>query len=253
MSDKREKKNSVNTEQIFDVICLIASYGILFMIPQNINIFFYLIVGVSAFLFCIGFFRLGLSFDVPASSMKTALRLRGSAALIILFGFVLIILKHFSQSSVIAGIMLLIESICLWRMGGNSKSFNEVTPEMQAVPGMEVPIEQLQMAFSDIETQLGYPWIGKLKSIEQDAIIYGPSEDGFVIYGYYLFGRFYVAGSTNVLFPEPEDSQGHLVEEIPDSDGTLLAKDLLTKAYAEMFTRYAESGEAHWRTNIFNL
>ena len=253
MSDKREKKNSVNTEQIFDVICLIASYGILFMIPQNINIFFYLIVGVSAFLFCIGFFRLGLSFDEPASSMKTAMKLRGSAALIILFGFVLIILKHFSESSVIAGIMLLIESICLWRMGGNSKSFNEVTPEMQAVPGMEVPIEQLQTVFSDVETQLGYPWIGKVKSIEQDAIIYGPSEDGFTVYGYYLYGRFYVVGSTNILFPEPEDSQGHLVEEIPDSDGTLLAKDLLPKAYAEMFTRYAESGEANWRTDIFNL
>ena len=186
MSDKREKKTSVNTEQIFDVICLIASYVILFMIPQNISIFFYLIVGVSAFLFCIGFFRLGLSFDVPASSKKTALKLRGAAALIILFGFVLIILKQFSESSVIAGIMLLIESICLWRMGGSSKSFNEVTPEMQAVPGMKVPIEQLHRDFSDVETQLGYPWIGKVKSIEQDAIIYGPSEDGFVVYGYYL-------------------------------------------------------------------
>ena len=231
MSDKREKKTSVNTEQIYDVICLIASYGILFMIPQKMNAFFYLIVGVSAFLFCIGFFRLGLSFDVPASSKKTALKLRGAAALIILFGFVLIILKHFSESSVIAGIMLLIESICLWRMGGNSKTFNEVTPEMQAVPGMKVPIEQL-------------------KSIEQDAIIYGPTEDGFAVYGYYLYGRFYVVGSTNILFPEPEDSQGHLVEEIPDKDGTLLAKDLLPKAYAEMFTRYAESGEANWRTDI---
>jgi len=253
MSDKREKKTSVNTEQIFDVICLVASYVILFMIPQKINVFFYLIVGVSAFLFCIGFFRLGLSFDVPASSKKTALKLRGAAALIILFGFVLIILKQFSESSVIAGIMLLIESICLWRMGGSSKSFNEVTPEMQAVPGMKVPIEQLHRDFSDVETQLGYPWIGKVKSIEQDAIIYGPSEDGFVVYGYYLYGRFYVVGSTNFLFPEPEDPQGHLVEEIPDSDGTLLAKDLLPKAYAEMFTRYAESGEAHWRTNIFNL
>ena len=228
MSDKREKKTSVNTEQIFDVICLVASYVILFMIPQKINVFFYLIVGVSAFLFCIGFFRLGLSFDVPASSKKTALKLRGAAALIILFGFVLIILKQFSESSVIAGIMLLIESICLWRMGGSSKSFNEVTPEMQAVPGMKVPIEQLHRDFSDVE-------------------------DGFVVYGYYLYGRFYVVGSTNFLFPEPEDPQGHLVEEIPDSDGTLLAKDLLPKAYAEMFTRYAESGEAHWRTNIFNL
>ncbi|MBR3338517.1 MAG: hypothetical protein IKG19_00560 [Lachnospiraceae bacterium] len=135
-------------------------------------------------------------------------------------------------------------------MGGSSKSFNEVTPEMQAVPGMKVPIEQLHRDFSDVETQLGYPWVGKVKSIEQNSIIYGPAEDGFVVYGYYLYGRFYVVGSTNILFPEPEDSQGHLVEEIPDRDGTLLAKDLLPKAYAEMFTRYAESGVANWRTDI---
>lgn len=253
MSGKGEKKTPVNTEQIFDVICLIASYGILFMMPQTINIFFYLILGLSAFLFCIGFFRLGLSFDRPTSSKKTALKLRVAAALIILFGFVLIVLKHFSESSIIAGIMLLIESICLWRMGGSSKTFNEVTPEMQAVPGMNVPIEQLHKAFSGIETQLGYPWIGKVKSIEQDSIIYGPAKDGFVVYGYYLYGQFYVVGSTNILFPEPEDAQRHLVEEIPDSDGTFLAKDFLPKAYAEMFTRYAEKGEANWRTDIFNL
>ena len=41
---KEEKKSSMIAEQIFDVICLVASYGILFLLPQKIDVFFYLIV-----------------------------------------------------------------------------------------------------------------------------------------------------------------------------------------------------------------
>ena len=65
---KEEKKSSMITEQIFDVICLITSYGILFLLPQKIDVFFYLIFGISAFLFCIGFFRLGFTFHAPAGA-----------------------------------------------------------------------------------------------------------------------------------------------------------------------------------------
>ena len=43
-----------------------------------------------------------------------------------------------------------------------------------------------------------------------------------------------------------QDAQGHAVTEIPDRNGVLLAKEELPKAYAEMFTRYAESGNAQW-------
>ena len=59
------KKNSMIIEQIFDMVCLMASYGILFLVRQKMDVFFYLIFGLSAFLFCIGFFRLGFTFDTP--------------------------------------------------------------------------------------------------------------------------------------------------------------------------------------------
>lgn len=65
MGDNGEKNRSVKKEQFFDILCLAASYGILFLLPQKNSYFFYLIFGVSAFLFCIGFFRFGLSFDAP--------------------------------------------------------------------------------------------------------------------------------------------------------------------------------------------
>ena len=159
------------------------------------------------------------------------------------------IAQHFTGTSVIIATFLLIESICLWGMYKGKNPFNTLNPEIQTVPGLRVPIEQLQQSFSGVQTQLGYPWIGKVQTIKQDAVIYGPSEDGFVIYGYYLFGRFYVAGSTKPLFPAPEDAQNHKVEEVPDGSGRLLNKEELTEAYVKMFSRYAENGDTVWSSD----
>lgn len=308
MEENRESKKSMISEQIFDILCLAASYGILLLLPENTGLLFYLIFGGSAFLFCIGFFRFGLSFDAPSDSKGellfviicivfgvlihivggyiinqeqgstrsimvatlllieaivlftmagsgfenpryqrlTPVVFQAAAVFLILFAAAYVIWKHFSMASVTISTSLLIEGICLWMMRHDSNSFNSMNSEIQTVPGLRVPISQLQQTFSSVRTQLGYPWIGKVKTIQQDAIIYGPSEDGFVVYGYYLYGRFYVAGSTNPLFPDPEDAQGHIVAEVPDSSGLLLNKEELTEAYVKMFTRYAENGSTQW-------
>lgn len=310
MADSDEKKKAVKTEQIIDILCLAASYGVLFLLPEKISIVFYLIFGVSAFLFCIGFFRLGLSFDPPSHSggviiagllyavfgvlinvaglytvfqdhgsarsivtaillmiealvlfsmagsgfktpgyqSLTAILFRVIAVLLILFAIVFVIWRRFMDTSVIVSLLLLFESIFLWRMANGKNPFNTLSSEIQTVPGLRVPITELQQTFAGVSTQLGCPWIGKIDTIKQDSIIYGPSEDGFVVYGYYLFGRFYVAGSTNPLFPDPEDAQGHMITEKPVSSGLLLSKEELTEAYVKMFTRYAESGIAQWIT-----
>ncbi len=308
MEENREKKKSLKIEQLFDILCLAASYAILFLLPGKVNAFFYLIFGAAAFLFCIGFFRLGFTIDAPADSKEervigafyavfgvlvntaglyginldngsgrsimiavllliealvlyamagggaktpedrrmAAIVFRTAAVLLAVFGIAFSIWKHFSEASVIIAVTLVIESICLWNLGGGINPFNSMTDEIQTVPGLRIPIAQLQQDFAGVETQLGYPWIGKVKTIKQESIIYGPSEDGFFVHGYYQYGRFYVSGSTNAFFPDPEDAQGHAVTEIPDRNGVLLAKEELPKAYAEMFTRYAENGNAQW-------
>ena len=308
MKENGEKKNAVKGERILDILCLAASYGILLLLPQKAGVLLYVILGVSAFLFCVGFFRLGLTFDEPSdpkselfvgsayavfgvllnivgvynlhhengsvrsiiiatllliealvmyvnagNGLKTPAHqkvcsfvFRAAAVFAVLFGAVFVIWNHFTDSSVIIAAFLLIESICLWRMNPHSNSANDLNPEIQTVPGLQTPIRQLQKDFSDVQTQLGYPWIGKIKTIKQDSVIYGPSEDGFVVYGYYLYGRFHVAGSTNPLFPAPQDAKEHITPEIPDSNGVLLGKEDLTEAYVRMFTQYAENGSAQW-------
>ena len=308
MENSEDKKKTVLTERIIDILCLAVSYGILILLPQTSGLFFYLIFGASAFLFCIGFFRLGLTFDelptargqllaglffavfgilinstgvilihqeegsgrsimiatmlmiealvlyaMAGSAFQTeiyqryaAIVFQTAAVLLTVSGVGYMIAQHFSGASVIIATFLLIESICLWGMYKGNNPFNTLNPEIQTVPGLRVPIEQLQQSFSGVQTQLGYPWIGKVKTVKQDAIIYGPSEDGFVVYGYYLYGRFHVAGSTNPLFPEAEDAQGHIVAEVPDSNGNLMNKDELMKAYVNMFARYVENGTTRW-------
>ena len=186
----------------------------------------------------------GSGFKTQTAQRRLVIVFRVVAVLLVIFGVVFAILKHISTTSVIIATMLLFESICLWKMGSNPS--DTLTDEIQTVPGLRVPIAKLQQEFADVETQLGYPWIGKIKTIKPECIIYGPSEDGFVVYGYYLYGRFYVSGSTNLLFPKPEDALGHTVEEVPDMNGLLLAKEDLPKAYAEMFARYEKSGDVQW-------
>ena len=298
-------------ERIVDIVCLIASYVILFLLPDEINVFFYLVFGVSAFLFCIGFFRLGFTFSTPAGRKGTVLSgalftltglvincaglcgiymnrgsgrsimiatllmiealvlfdtasskaeapgtrwklsmlFRAAAVVMAVFGIALMVKNDFIEASVMAGVMLVIEAICFWAMGSGHNLFHTPTSEIQKVPGMKTPIEELHRAFANVETQLGYPWIGRIKTIREDSMIYGPAEDGFYVYGYYHFGRFYVAGSENPLFPDPQDAQSHITSEIPDMWGTLLARQNLPAVYAEMFRRYAETGTAEWNTN----
>ena len=53
-------------ERMMDTVCLIASLGLLYLLPHRISILFYLLLGISVFLFCIGFFRLIATIDEPS-------------------------------------------------------------------------------------------------------------------------------------------------------------------------------------------
>ena len=79
------KRSGGRAELTIDILCLLASYGLIFMLPQKLNIFFWIVFGVSAFLFCIGFFRMGAVID--RCKAKKAKRLSG--ILLIASGIVL--------------------------------------------------------------------------------------------------------------------------------------------------------------------
>lgn len=299
-------------ELILDVVCLAASYGILFFLPGETAFLLYLMLGISAFLFCVGFFRLGFLFRKPftrrgelisqilfvlggivinaagvlviirgegggrsimiavillieamlfysiagskcgtlSSKWRASVLFRAAAVLLGIGSAAAVVLHQFSEISVIVGGYLIIELICLWAMGSGNDPFQSRGSNTRIVPKMKLPIPELVQVLSGTETQLGRPWLGKMRSLRNDTILYGPSDSGSFVYGYYHFGRFCFTYGKAAELPDPAEAAKHTVAEIPDSRGTLLAPEILPDAYAEMLERYMKTGTVTWDAAI---
>ncbi len=306
------KKPQNRLELAVDILCLAASYGLLFLAPDKMNILFWGLFALSAFLFCIGFFRLGFIIDPP----KTKKGMLISGSLLVLFGIFLNIVgiskihaSHGSESSISVAVLLLIEAIVmysitashadaprsqwimslivraaavlmwivavvfavitsvsdtaialcimlivegivLWAMGSGNNPFNSSISHICAVPGMNKTVQELCDALRDTETQLGHPWLGKIRTIKEDTIIYGPSDEDVFVYGYYHFGRFYVAYSNDISYLNEEQANSHRITEIPDNKGKCLGAEALPEAYANMIKQYLENGNIVWSTKL---
>jgi len=308
-----EKKAIDLRELLIDAGCLVLSYVLLFLLPQDTGILFWLMLFIAAFLFCVGFFRLGFIADLPdtrkAGILSSAgFALYGAAAnalgiwrliaeqgsgrsiciaafmliqagllygmagsqarspralwiISILFraaavicaaaGILYLILSDFSEGSAAVLGMLMIEAVYLWFMGSGNNPFNSMMSGIQTVPGMKKKAEELYKDFAETDTQLGKPWLGRIRSIREDCLIYGPSEeDGFFIYGFYNFGRYYIAGSTDPIFLDPAEAEKHKTALIPDSKNRIMDSEMLPELYAAMFARYLADGRAVWSTRI---
>ncbi|MBR3045267.1 MAG: hypothetical protein IKH27_03845 [Oscillospiraceae bacterium] len=306
------KKPQNTVEIIVDFLCLAASYVLLFLLPQKVNILFWAVFALAAFLFCIGFFRMGFLLDsinskksivvsgsllvlcgiilnsagiiaiwktqgsdrsvaaailllieaivmysitasqtdTPRSQWIMSLIFRVAAVLLIIGAVTGMIAASFSDTSIAAGLLLLIEGIVFWAMGNGNNPFNSAASPIRAVPGMKKTVQELCDALDSTETQLGFPWLGRIRTIKNDTIIYGPSEEGVFVYGYYHFGRFYVTFSKDVSLLDEGEADAHRITEIPDSKGICLGEESLPEAYACMITRYLENGNPIWSTKL---
>ena len=306
------KKPQNTVEIIVDFLCLAASYMLLFLLPQKVNILFWAVFALAAFLFCIGFFRMGFLLDsikskksivvsgsllvlcgiilnsagiiaiwktqgsdrsvaaailllieaivmysitasqtdTPRSQWIMSLIFRVAAVLLIIGAVTGMIAASFSDTSIAAGVLLLIEGIVFWAMGNGNNPFNSAASPIRAVPGMKKTVQELCDALDNTETQLGFPWLGRIRTIKNDTIIYGPSEEGVFVYGYYHFGRFYVTFSKDVSLLDEGEADAHRITEIPDSKGICLGEESLPEAYACMITQYLKNGNPIWSTKL---
>lgn len=306
------KKPQNTVEIIVDFLCLAASYVLLFLLPQKVNILFWAVFALAAFLFCIGFFRMGFLLDsikskksivvsgsllvlcgiilnsagiiaiwktqgsdrsvaaailllieaivmysitasqtdTPRSQWIMSLIFRVAAVLLIIGAVTGMIAASFSDTSIAAGLLLLIEGIVFWAMGNGNNPFNSAASPIRAVPGMKKTVQELCDALDNTETQLGFPWLGRIRTIKNDTIIYGPSEEGVFVYGYYHFGRFYVTFSKDVSLLDESEADAHRITEIPDRKGICLGEESLPEAYACMITQYLKNGNPIWSTKL---
>ena len=120
---------STIVERTLDAVCLIASFGILHLLPKDTNALFYLLFGISVFLFCIGFFRLLATFDEPESPEGT--RLVGlifmvAGAAVNACGLYSVYSGDGSGRSIAIATLMLIEALVFYGMAGGLVETPEV-------------------------------------------------------------------------------------------------------------------------------
>lgn len=145
--------------------------------------------------------------------------LRILGVLLVIGGLALII-----KDSVVIGTIVLIAGGALW-IAASPKSFNETTDGMKMIPcPKEMTIDELYRGIRGMSTALGAPYIGKVKTIPGDTILFGPDADGWFAYVYKsLDGRSFYAALSDftaaIETPAPNQSEDDGTET--DYDGVL--------------------------------
>ena len=238
---------------IIGVILLLAAFGIMAFFPAETSMLTWIIVAVSAFAFCLGYFRLGLAFDGPmGKTFLVVKKLIFSLAGIAMFIFAIYSLISEGLTGRGMGLFTLnlIYGLTMQYYAFN-KAMNYAVDGIKQSDAVSVPIQALYAAFKDIDTPMGRPWIGKVKNVEDDCLIYGPTGQGSFLFGYYLFGTFtFGASPLTTMLADPESAAGHTVEIHWDRDdsgkGQLyhLLSRMLPDFYISMFENFSKTGRA---------
>ena len=309
------KRSGDRTELMTDILCLLTSYGLIFILPKKMSILFWSVLGISAFLFCVGFFRMGSVIDrckakkvkrcsnilliasgivlncsgvfaiwktqsiergiciatlllieaivmySAAASRAVTLRFQWIISLVFriaavpmalggIAAIVCSIMTAVSGTNIAIGVFLLVEGIVFWAIGSGNDPFDPSFSPVRAVPNMNKTVHELCDALADTETQLGFPWIGKISATAEETIIYGPTEEDVFVYGHFHFGRFYIVSGDDISLLDAEQAAAHRIAEIPDSKGRCLDAGSLPEAYSNMITRYLENGKIIWSIKI---
>lgn len=226
---------------------LLVSYGLLFLMPRDANLLSWIILAVSAFIFCIGAYWMGCAFNGPTGDAfvkgKRIFLRTASVALIALCVY-FCWKDKLSDRSFIAGTLLLIEGITAW-MISDAKTYNKTMDGMKQVPSMAAPLDEVFRAFEQVETPLGLPWMGKVQSIDDPCIIYGPTQAGSFLYCWYHTGEFMVSECDDVSWLDADEAEKHKVTTSWDRDADELGQlyhltaKLLPDFYWNMFEDYA--------------
>lgn len=235
------------------VVLLLLSFGIMAFFPVRTSFITWVIVAISAFSFCIGYFRLGIAFNGPMPKAFLAIKkivFCAAGIAMIIFGVYAVIREEANGKGLGLFTMNLIYGIAM-QYYAFDKAMNYAVDGIKQSDDMNVPIDALYNAFKDIDTPMGRPWIGKVKNVDGDCIIYGPTNNGSFLFGYYLFGTFtFGASPLTSMLEESEAASSHIVDASWDRDdfgyGQLyhLLSRMLPDFYISMFESYSKSGRA---------
>ncbi len=238
---------------IIGVVLLLISFGIMAFFPVRTSFITWCIVAISAFSFCIGYFRLGIAFNGPmgkAFIITKKIVFCASGIGMIIFGIYTLIQEDFSGRGLGIFTMNLIYGIAM-QYYAFDKAMNYAVDGIKQSEDVAVPIDALYDAFKDIDTPMGRPWLGKVVNVDGDCIIYGPTNSGSFLFGYYLFGTFtFGASPLEKMLVEQEAASANIVDAAWDRDdfknGQLyhFLTRMLPDFYISMFESYSKTGQA---------
>lgn len=243
---------------LLGVLLIIISYALLPLISYDENILGYLIVAVSTFCFIVGAAWFGSFFSNPASKFGAVVFNIFATLLgigMIVYGVYFMITDYISFRGIVVFTILLIEALFFFMLAKGSV-YNEAVDGVQLASEVHATIQDLYAAFKDVDTPYGRPWIGHVKNIDSDCMIYGPTKDGSFLFGYYSFGKFFIGenGYYADLKEDEEEIQSHIVDTTigngheDDEEAPLynLVGRLYPAMYRSMFNTYAKTGKAEW-------
>lgn len=250
------EKTTRKLQKIFGgIFLLLVSYSLLFLLPVRVNLLSWILLAASAFIFCIGAYWVGSAFNGPTGDAFVKGKrvfLRIAAVVLCALAVFLSIRDNFSGRAIIAGTLLLIEGITAWTVS-DAKTYNAHMDGMKQVPSMCAPLDEVFRAFEHVETPLGFPWMGKVRSIEDPCMVYGPTQAGSFLYCWYHTGEFFVSECDDESWLDVDEAEKHRVHTSWDRDtdelGALyhLTAKLLPDFYWNMFEDYAVDHVAECR------
>lgn len=132
-----DKHNNVKEQGIIDYLIpgglLALSYIILFYLPYELTMKGWIVFGVSAFLFCLGYFGLLQTVPAPKSvtdAMERKLIMTTLAIVIFAFGLYYVYADNGSEKSMAIAVLFLIECIVMCGFGSGDKGDDLLSPKM---------------------------------------------------------------------------------------------------------------------------
>lgn len=107
----------------------------------------------------------------PKTQWIMSLIFRAAAVLLVIGGIAYMFIASFSDTAIPLGVILLVEGIVFWAIGSGNNPYNSSLSPIRAVPGIKMTVSELRDVLADAETQLGYPWLGKISGMKEDTII----------------------------------------------------------------------------------
>lgn len=149
-------------------------------------------------------------------------------------GLVLII-----RDSITVGTIMLIAGLALW-MSASPQSVNRNNTDMKLLACPEnTTVAGIQAAFADMDTPLGRPYLGAIRTISGDAALWGPNAEGEYIYLYQTRNKRYIRLCSNNI---PDWITSEHPAAPAETDGTPLDMPNLLADICDLVEAYLKTG-----------